>query len=500
MSHEGTLLDDLAALSTDPLKFVLWAFPWGEPGPLEHRQIETWQAEFLASIRDGLPLDEAIRCATVSGNGVGKSALVAWIILWAVCTREDTLGVITANTETQLKTKTWAQLGKWFQLFIANEFFQLDATALFSRDPAHRLTWRADMVPWSERNAVAFQGLHNEGKRLFLLFDEASGIPDIIFDAAEGCLTDADTERLFLIFGNPNKPTGRFRECAPGGKFAHRWKSTRVDSRTVSFTDKAEIDRWVKDYGEDHDFVRVRVLGTFPRVGTMQFIGTELASLACAREVEVHLHDPLIMGVDVARQGDDDSVIYFRKGRDGRTFPPLRLRPATATVPWLMILAGRIADEYAQMHADAVFVDEGGVGAGVVDRLRQLNVPVIGIQFGAKPDRAEFGEERALYANKRAEMWGFMKEWLKGGAIPDDAQLREELTGPEYGYNALNAIQLERKQDMRSRGLASPDAADALALTFAYPVMASALAGLPGVKPIPQLLHEYDPFDLARAA
>ncbi len=466
------LIETLASFTNDPLGFALWAFPWGEPGsPLEFRELELWQVDLLKQLGAGvLTPAEAIRIARVSGNGVGKSAVVSIIILWAASTFEDTKGVVTANTETQLKTKTWAELGKWFHMFIAKELFKLTATALFSRDPDRERTWRIDMVPWSEHNIVAFQGLHNEGKRLLIVFDEAAVIPDGIHEAADGCMTDADTQRIWVMFGNPNAPTGRFREAFPGGRFANRWLTGAIDSRSVSFTDKREAQNWIDDYGEDSDFVRIRVRGVFPRAGTIQFIGSELAREASRREVSVHVFDPLCIGVDVARFGDDESVIYFRKGRDGRSIPPIRLRGVDT-----MTLASRVAQEFLEHRADAIFVDGGGVGGGVIDRLRQLRVPCIEVQFGAKSDN-NFGvsETDIGYANKRAEIWGATKEWLRHGAIPEIPDLESGLTGPEYGFKDMqgrSCILLESKENMKKRGLSSPDIADALCLTFAYPVV-----------------------------
>lgn len=482
MSPQDEIIDGLARFSSDPLGFALWAFPWGEPGTvLEHRTLEAWQVALLADVRDKVKTpDQAIREATTSGNGVGKSALVSILILWLTSTFEDTKGVVTANTETQLKTKTWAELGKWFHMFIGRELFHMTATALYARDPAHERTWRVDMVPWSESNVVAFQGLHNEGKRLFIIFDEASGIFDGIWDAADGCMTDAGTQRFFFVFGNPNLPKGRFKECFPGGREAFRWTSRGVDSRDVSFTDKNEINSWIALWGEDSDFVRVRVRGVFPRTGSQQFISPELANDAARREVDVYVHDPLVIGVDVARFGDDESVIYFRKGRDGRSIPAIRRRGIDT-----MTLAGLAAGAFLEHRADAIFVDGTGVGGGVVDRLRQLNVPVIDVQFAAK---ADLGGDGIVYANKRAEIWGSLRDWLAHGAIPDEPELVAELCGPEYGYNLQGALQLEGKKEMKARGLASPDRGDALALTFAYPVVPRRLTG----DPDPAALHESD--------
>lgn len=486
------LLAWLAACNKDPKAFVLGAFPWGEPGTtLEHHTgPEAWQEQVLSDVANGLlDLAQAIRIAVASGHGIGKSALAAWLILWAFTTAPDTLGVVTANTETQLKTKTWASVGKWFNLFIGREHFTLTATALLSKDPSRERTWRIDMVPWSEKNTEAFAGLHNLGKRLLLLMDEASAIPDVIHEVSEGALTDKGTEIIWCMFGNPTKNTGRFREAFSGGKFAALWRTYQVDSREVSFTNKDQIAQWIESYGVDSDFVRIRVRGVFPRAGSIQFIDSERTVEASKRELPVHNSDALVVGVDVARFGDDASVIYFRKGRDGRSLAPLVYRGIDT-----MTLAGHVSSIYAQYKPDAIFVDGGGVGGGVVDRLRQLSVPHFEIQFGSKADGA-WAAEGVAYANKRAEMWGALREWLKIGSIVESKDLISDLTGPEYGFNAQNKILLEKKEDMKKRGLASPDLGDALALTFAYPVQPKAL---PVERGDALVITDYDPFEYRR--
>ncbi|MDP1748678.1 MAG: terminase, partial [Reyranella sp.] len=254
----------------DPLGFVDWAFPWGS-GPLAgHKGPEKWQADVLGQIGDGLcSRNGPVRIAVASGHGVGKSALVAWLLLWAMATQPSTRGVVTANTETQLKTKTWAELGKWHRLALSHNWCDLGASALTSALPETEEAGRIDMVPWAAHNAEAFAGLHNKGSRVLLVFDEASAIADPIWETAEGALTDADTEIVWVVFGNPTRPAGRFFECF--NRFRKRWLTQQVDSRKVSLTDKQQLARWVADYGEDSDFVRVRVRGKFPRAGSMQF-------------------------------------------------------------------------------------------------------------------------------------------------------------------------------------------------------------------------------------
>lgn len=492
----ASLLNWLASVTNDPPAFVMGAFPWGEPNTIleDKKGPEQWQWQLLQRIKNGLGIDQAIQEATASGHGVGKSALVAWIILWGATTLPDTKGVVTANTETQLKTKTWAELGKWFNLFIGRSMFKLTATALFQ--PEHERTWRVDMVPWSERTTEAFAGLHNQGRRILLIMDEASAIPDIIWETAQGALTDKDTQILWCVFGNPTRNTGRFRECFSGGAHAKYWHTNQVDSRTVSFTNKEEIAKWIVAYGDDSDFVRVRVKGVFPRTGEQEFISNELVAEACVRELIVFPHDPLILGVDIARYGDNETVIFVRKGRDAQTISPIRMRGCD-----VVSAAGRVAEAYAAYRADAIFVDGGGVGGGVVDCLRNLHVPCFDIQFGSKPDSIGFanGPSGIAYANKRAEIWGSMREWLKIGSIQNDRDLRAQLVGPTYTYNLRNEILLEKKEDMRRRGLESPDLADALALTFSYPVSSHANAGFDGPKK-DLVESEYDPFSQERMA
>lgn len=476
----------------DPLRFVRLAFPWGKAvaglegldGPDE------WQCDILRAIGAGVfSPKRAIQLAVASGHGIGKSALVAWIILWAITTCADARGVVTANTAAQLSTKTWPELVRWFRCFLWREWFEVSATAIYSSDPDHAKTWRIDAIPWSTERTEAFAGLHNQGKRILAVFDEASSIPDAIWETAEGALTDADTDIVWFVAGNPTRNTGRFRECF--GRLKHRWQTRQIDSRTVRITNKSQIAEWVEDFGEDSDFVRIRVRGVFPRAGTAQFIGADLIEAARTRQVITLLDDALILGVDVAFTGVDQSVIAARKGVDARSIPWVKLRTSD-----LMQVAAAVADTATRYRADAVFVDVGGVGAGVYSRLLHLNVRnVQPIQFGGRANRLDYGENPVRAANKRAEMWSAIREWLAIGGIPDDAELVADLAGPEFTLNVRDELLLESKDSMRRRGLSSPDCGDALALTFAYPVLSSQHAGGPFERP--KVRIDYDPFEVA---
>jgi hypothetical protein len=461
--NDEALLDWLASVSSDPHAFVLGAFPWGEgtlrgsPGP------EAWQVEVLEAIRDGLPCEQAVQLATASGHGVGKSALSSWLVLWAISTLPDTRGVVTANTETQLRTKTWAELGKWYNLFIGRDLFRLSPTAIFSADRQRERTWRIDMVPWSERNTEAFAGMHNQGRRILVLFDEASAIPEIIWEVAEGALTDADTQIIWAVFGNPTRNTGRFKACFDPGSV---WKTTRVDNRTVSFTNKAQIARWIESYGADSDFVRIRVLGLFPRQGEMEFFNAKDIDAAMSEDRQVEPFGALALGVDVARFGSNFSVIFPRRGRDARTIARSRFQ-GMSTVD----LASKISEANRDLKADGILIDGGGVGGGVVDQVRHLQLHCFEVQFGGKPsgfsEHNTFGER---YANKRAEMYGTLRSWLKSGALPSDLDLRKQLLSITFTFNPKDEIILTSKEVMMREGKDSPDDIDALACTFAFPL------------------------------
>jgi hypothetical protein len=476
LSPEDQIIEDIAGFRHDPLGYVMYAFPWGEPGSeLEHEEgPREWQREFLEELgrqlRSGVDvqkaieeaIQKAIRMAVASGHGIGKSALVAWIILWALSTLEDTRGVVTANTATQLETKTWPELAVWYRRAINRDWFVYTATSIYSADPKHEKTWRFDAIPWSVHNTEAFAGLHNKRKRVVVIFDEASAVHDKIWEVTEGALTDEDTEIIWCVFGNPTRNTGRFRQAF--GKFRHRWWGRQIDSRTVPGTNKTEIQQWIDDYGEDSDFVRIRVRGRFPRASSMQFIPSDLVEAAQKREARYLADDPLIMMLDIARGGDDNCVFRFRRGlnaRAGDGLPKVVRIPGSEVHDSMKLVSQAI--ELIEQHQPDYFVYDGtGVGGPVGDRIKQLGYNVHEVQFGkASPN--------PKYLNMRAYMYAKMKEWLQaGGAIDDDPVLETDLTNVQHDHNGKDQLFLLSKKYMKEKlGLASPDDSDALAMSFA---------------------------------
>ncbi len=499
---EPALAQWLAEVRDDPYAWVMGAFPWGQPGT----QLESfdgpmpWAKALMERIRVGLlSVDEAILEATASGHGIAKSTTVSHIILWAFTTFPDCRGVVTANTETQLKTKTWAEIGKWFNLLspIIREHFELKATSLLSKDTSRERTWRIDMIPWSKTNPQAFAGLHNKGNRLILVFDEASEIEDIIWETAEGAFSDADTQLIWLAFGNPTRNFGRFRECFEGGQFNSFWHTNQIDSREVPITNKTRIEKLIKAYGGlDNDYVRIRILGQFPRQGLMEFFNAADidAAMSDERSVFVDASWPLALGVDVARYGRNNSVIFPRKGRDARSIAR-QVYNGISTIE----LANHVFDTWTRLHPDGIFIDGGGVGGGVVDNCRAKQLYVWEVQFGGKDDITGLATDTLgeKYANKRAAMYGALRAWTKTGLLPNDSDLRTAMLSIRYTFNNKDEILLISKEDLLedNPGLVLDDL-DALCLTFGGPLAPSANAGREGPQPV---LHvsEYDPFSPA---
>lgn len=475
---ENQLVSKLLEYKYDPLGFVTYAFPWGQAGtPLAQMDgPRQWQIDEFSKITEHLLLDRqkqkiglppsTFYLSISSGRGTGKSAFLSMLDNWVMSCWIGATTIVTANTANQLVSRTMAELGKWHTMAINSHWFEKSSTALrpqkwFGELVQQQLKidtqyYYVDAQSWSEENPDAFAGAHSQ-IGMMVQFDEASGIPDPIWNVTEGFFTDLAPLRLWLAISNPRRNTGRFFDCFH--KDQGFWQTRYIDSREVEGVDKAVYQRIADKYGEDHDVTRVEVKGQFPRTGSNQFIGRDTADVAARRELDQDEGAPLLMGVDVARYGDDESVIRMRRGRDARSYTPVRYKGVNT-----MQLAANVAEIIDRENPDAVFVDGGGVGGGVVDRLKQLGYRVIEVQSGERANDPE------KYLNRRVEMWGEMRDWLTTGCIENSADLIDDLTGPEYSIDVKGRIKLESKELMKRRGLSSPDDADALALTFAEPI------------------------------
>jgi hypothetical protein len=493
---ELQLADECSQFYNNPLGWVLWAFDWdhgdlsGFDGP------DIWQREFLSrwgdEIKDrgfnGILPVLPIRFTTASGHGIGKSALTAWIILFIMSTRPYAKGIVTANTGDQLKTKTWSELGKWKERCLTGHWFEYNSGkgSLSMYHKSFPESWRVDGQTSRDENSEAFAGLHAANSTPFYLFDEASRISRKIWEVAEGGLTDG--EPMFFAFGNPTRNDGVFYDTFH--TLSHRWIQFRVDSRTAKMTNKGLIKTWEDDWGEDSDFFRVRVRGLFPRAGDMQFIPSDVTHAAMKRGSGQYLSDePLIMGFDVSRGGEDSCVIQMRRGKDANSekvyiIPGEKSRDSMVVVSKLIMVIDR-------HKPDVIFIDATGIGGPIGDRLRQLGYNAIDVHFGGVAD------DDTKFKNKTAEMGYRCRQWLiEGGSIHDNPELEKQLTNREYGHDDKDRLVLERKIDMRTRLGYSPDWADALYLTFAQavPKLKTARNEFDGMRPHQIKDSNYDPF------
>lgn len=463
-------------IKDSPLTFVIYAFPWGEKGkPLENQEgPRRWQRKVLRKIekhiKEGkeLNLPRLLQLARASGRGIGKSALVAWLVLWFITTRIGATAIISANTEDQLRSITFAEIAKWHTMSINCHWFDLTGIVL---NPAGWLKeivekqlfkgtkyWGAEGKLWSAEKPDAYAGPHNHDG-MMVIFDEASGIVDQIWTVAKGFFTEPTHNRFFFAFSQGRRNSGRFFEIF--NKNRDSWDQEQIDARTVEGTDPSLYAEIIVEHGEDSDEARVEVYGMFPDDDDVLFIGHKLVSGAVGRKVEDDKTAPITMGVDPSRGGKDKFSIVVRQGR--KILVIRRFSIADSEIG-TMEGVGHVIDVINEFDPDAVAIDEGGLGGPIYDRLKELGYGkrIKGINFAWSP------KNKKRWGNKRAEMWGDMKKWLLTGCIPDDKTLKTDLTSPRKKPDSKGVMFLESKKDMRGRGLASPDVGDALALTFAF--------------------------------
>jgi hypothetical protein len=448
---------------------------WGLLTLEHHAGPRKWQADIISKVDKHIlenRQDKAmkvLRDATSSGRGIGKSALTSWIAHWMISTRWGSTTILMANSEGQLKSRTMAELRKWVGMSIHSHWFD---TSAMSVRPAE---WFAEALRkdlgidngyyyieaqlWSEENPDRVAGVHNH-HGVCLIFDEASGIPDSIWSVCAGFFTEEIPDRYWFAFSNPRRNSGQFFECFH--RDAAFWNTRFIDSRDVEGTDLEVYQGIINQYGEESDEAKVEVKGQFPATGSRQFISREIVLEAMQRHPERDSGAPIVVGVDVARYGEDRSVISTRIGRDCKTIKPLIFKGMNT-----MELANRVAQHIRRYSPDAVMVDGNGVGGGVVDRLKQMGFRVFEVNAGAAP------YDKKRFKNKRAELWSRGKDWLiNGGCLEYDEGLISEITAPEYSTDkdAQGRLLIESKEDLKKRGYDSPDIWDSITLTFSEEV------------------------------
>lgn len=428
--------------------------------------IKEWRQDPVAFVRDALnaspnPDQEAVLKAlptnrfivVKSGHGVGKTCLEAWIILWFLTCYTDCRVPCTAPTEDQITKMLWPEVSKWLQNSPLKQLISWSKSKIFINGEEET----AFAVYRTASKPEALQGFHEEN--ILFILEEASGIDDPIWEPMEGALTTGNARAIAL--GNPTKPEGTFyRAFTEDVAFWKQFTFSCINSTQVS---KEYVERMKGKYGEDSDVYRVRVLGEFPKQVSDAFIPLYLCERSLQTKVE---YTPTLrMGVDVARFGDDKTVWLIRAGGQIKF---VRQRQTLDT----MEIAGEtlnIARQFG-ISPQNIFIDEIGVGAGVIDRLHEQSFMVVPVNNASEP------MDKETYVNRRAEIWGVTKQELLDEklnlTIENDEDLTDDLCGelasPKYKFTSKGQYQLESKDEMKKRGVQSPNIADALTLTFFY--------------------------------
>lgn len=476
-AYEQELDDLLVSCYANPYKYVMVMFAWGEGDLALEKGPKPWQKQFLLDLGDevkkrrfnGLDPVKPVKMAISSGVGPGKTALLAWIFHWILDTRPDAKCRVTANTNTQLDTATWAEIRKWGALKLTAPRWSTNTETTFHL--GDRSNWFGIKTTCAPENAQAFAGWHNRRSATANFYDEGGTIPEQIFEKGRGI--EVDGEPFQFVFGQCSRRSGQLHRAVFGSE-RDEWNS-RVINGEEQNPSQVTLDlyqSWADTYGgRDSDYYRVHVRGLPPNADELQYIDSQRVQAAQQRQVELIGDEPLVAGVDVSGGGSAWTVCRFRRGLDARSFPPIRLTGEQSRDRGAIV--SKLAEALTTMHAggvrvQAMFIDSA-FGAAVVERLKSLgHSNVIEVSFGAQSPESQHD------ANYRAYMWRMSKEWCLHGALPakgaDAERMETQATAPGYHINQRNQLVLESKADMQKRGLVSPDDWDALALTFAQKV------------------------------
>ncbi len=403
---------------------------------------------------------ERRRVSIRSGHGTGKSTFMAWCVLWFLACYFPAKVPATAPTSHQLEDVLWSEIAKWHRVMglkfpaLAAEF-EWSAGA-FRMKAAPNESFSVARTSRPER-PEALQGFHSE--HILFLIDEASGVADNVFEVAEGALS---TDGAFVVMAaNPTRQSGYFFDSHH--KMRAAWAALHWNGEDSPMVSRQYIENMAKKYGRHSPVFKVRVLGEF--VGAADgVISLELCEAARIRDVEASPAAKVVWGVDVARFGDDSSALAKRRGN-------VQLEPVREW--WgkdTMQTVGIVKAEWDKTHASekpvAINVDVIGIGSGVVDRLKELGLPVVGVNV-AEAESPNANPE-IQFNRLRDELWWKGREWLerRDCKLADDDETIGELTTPTYTILSNGRIQVERKDDMKKRGVKSPNRADAWLLTF----------------------------------
>jgi hypothetical protein len=439
MTDTHATVEAIAALREDPALFVetvLQATP------------QRWQAQALDAIA------KHDRVAIKSGHGVGKTAFESWVVLWWLMTHYPCKVAVTANSAHQLSDVLWTEIDRWArnmpQAFKDLLEFKSDKISLKGATDSFAVARTS-----RRENPESLAGFHSP--HMLFVVEEASGVPNVIFETASGALSTPGAK--IIMCGNPTRSDGYFYDAFHGDR--DKWRCITVSCEEGEYVDPKFIAEMAEKYGDESNVFKVRVLGEFPTQSDDVLLPLHLIEDAVTRDVEAGPTTPVVWGLDVARFGGDRSALAKRQGNV--LIEPIK----TWQNKDLMELAGIVLSEYDAVpysqRPQAIYIDAIGLGAGLADRLRELDMPAVAVSV------SETASLKDRFNRLRDELFWGAREWFEARDchIPDDGTLMAELSGIRYKYLSTGKLKVESKDEMKRRGQRSPDVADAFVLTFA---------------------------------
>jgi phage terminase large subunit len=420
---------------------------------LRVQYIEDWQ---LDTIRD---LDRGeTKISIRSGHGVGKTALCSWLALHFLLFRDDVKVIVTSPSFKQLTDGLIPEITKWISRMPEWMQIQVDVTQdRVVRKPSTKNNFISFRTARKE-NPEALQGIH--AAHVLIIVDEASGVDEVVYEAGQGALSTPGA--LCVLIGNPTRPYGFFHKTQT--VLRDLWLCKRVSCEDSSRVDRKYIEAQARTYGIDSREYKVRVLGDFPEAGADTVIPRSYVESAIGREIE-RVPGAIVWGVDPGRGGDPSGFLE-RTSNEITDARELRYDDLMRLTGWVKSQWDKLPPRMQPKH---IFVDSIGLGAGVADRLLELGLPVVHVNV------SEAAAMNERYARLRAEIWYETRHWFESREVSIDAslphevleKLTNELCSIEQKIMSNGKVDLESKDDMKRRGLKSPNMADALALTFA---------------------------------
>lgn len=435
---------------------------FGVPCYVEHKakRVHPVQRRYLTRWIDSIEYvgEQECTCVTVDREDglylcndfivTHNSCLVAIVILYCMNTMPHLNGIVTANTEDQLKTKTFYELNKWYDMMITKHWFKCTGDKIYHLK--YPKTWFCAAVNWSEDRTEAFAGQHAEN--VLVIYDEASAIPDSVWEVSEGAMTTPGA--IWLAFGNPTRNDGRFYDCFE----SKYWNTMRVDSRTCKMTNKKQLAIWEEEYGEDSDFFRVRVRGLPPSKGDDYFFSAEDLRQSYARIVPRSLWEdyPMVLGVDVAGGGGDSTVISYRKGKcEVKHFKKLdKLNEIE--------VAKIVRKEIERNNAKYCCIDTVGIGHAVSVMLKDWGYDNIVVDVDARA----VSSNKELWGNTRAELHDRARKWIKEGHLEQDDERHKQFMSLGYDYGSARSKNSALFITSKTKLKKSPDMSDSFVLTM----------------------------------